>query len=332
MIKNHGLQDVHKCLAEKDMLDTWKSGKNSSRIDFIFTSEHILDSIISHEILDIEDFKTDHKALMIKFRIKENTNTSKKKLFTKIKKELNFIKLGAEDWDDIAGKVEEQLKTIEEGKINRKEIWDFLVKFYEKERKEKIQEIKNTKKEAMIKDDPNDMTDTEKIKDLIDKYENLEKINTLEYEIIKLVDKVIRTKWNLRKDKDYIYNAKEFRKTLIIENWETTDTEINIKKREIYLEEDIGKMLNRILERKKEKIDMSGLIIRENRKITIEKNQEKIKAKVHNHFKEWTSERKIDLDEIEYNHEWREIYTPKEDIDEEIYKNLMIPITRDGLD
>ncbi|PKC56955.1 hypothetical protein RhiirA1_473239 [Rhizophagus irregularis] len=224
MIKNHGLQDVHECLAGKDMLDTWKSGKNSSRIDFIFTSEHILDSIISHEILDIEDFKTDHKALMIKFRIKENTNTSKKKLFTKIKKELNFIKLGDEDWDDIAGKVEEQLKTIEEGKINRKEIWDFLVKFYEKERKEKIQEIKNTKKEAMIKDDPNDMTDTEKIKDLIDKYENLEKINTLEYEIIKLVDKVIRTKWNLRKDKDYIYNAKEFRKTLIIENWETTDT------------------------------------------------------------------------------------------------------------
>ncbi|PKY31812.1 hypothetical protein RhiirB3_449615 [Rhizophagus irregularis] len=224
MIKNHGLQDVHECLAGKDMLDTWKSGKNSSRIDFIFTSEHILDSIISHEILDIEDFKTDHKALMIKFRIKENTNTSKKKLFTKIKKELNFIKLGAEDWDDIAGKVEEQLKTIEEGKINRKEIWDFLVKFYEKERKEKIQEIKNTKKEAMIKDDPNDMTDTEKIKDLINKYENLEKINTLEYEIIKLVDKVIRTKWNLRKDKDYIYNAKEFRKTLIIENWEMTDT------------------------------------------------------------------------------------------------------------
>ncbi|PKK55775.1 hypothetical protein RhiirC2_801531 [Rhizophagus irregularis] len=53
--------------------------------------------------------------------------------------------------------------------------------------------------------------------------------------------------------------------------------EINIRKREIYLEEDIGKMLNRILEKKREKIDMLGLIKRENGRITIEKDKEKLK-------------------------------------------------------
>ncbi|GET57582.1 exodeoxyribonuclease III [Rhizophagus irregularis DAOM 181602=DAOM 197198] len=41
-IKQHGLQDVHECLtAEKDMLDTWRSGEYSSRIDFIFLSEGV---------------------------------------------------------------------------------------------------------------------------------------------------------------------------------------------------------------------------------------------------------------------------------------------------
>ncbi|CAB4439657.1 unnamed protein product [Rhizophagus irregularis] len=108
--------------------------------------------------------------------------------------------------------------------------------------------------------------------------------------------------------------------------------EINIRKREIYLEEDIGKMINRILEKKREKIDMSGLIIKENGKFTIEKNQEKIKQRVYNHFREWTSERKIDLDEIEYNQDWREIYSPREDIDGNIYHNLMSPIKREELD
>ncbi|GBC47807.2 hypothetical protein GLOIN_2v29323 [Rhizophagus irregularis DAOM 181602=DAOM 197198] len=39
-IKNHGLQDIHESLTvAEDRLDTWKSGDNSSRIDFIFASE-----------------------------------------------------------------------------------------------------------------------------------------------------------------------------------------------------------------------------------------------------------------------------------------------------
>ncbi|PKK40994.1 hypothetical protein RhiirC2_805125 [Rhizophagus irregularis] len=71
-IKQHGLQDIHKCLTtEKDVLDTWRSGEYSFRIDFIFLSEGVFEEIISHEILDIADFKTDHKALTIKIKIKE---------------------------------------------------------------------------------------------------------------------------------------------------------------------------------------------------------------------------------------------------------------------
>lgn len=36
-IKRHMLQDVHESLAGKDVLDTWKRGELSSRIDYIFS-------------------------------------------------------------------------------------------------------------------------------------------------------------------------------------------------------------------------------------------------------------------------------------------------------
>ncbi|PKY54610.1 hypothetical protein RhiirA4_473511, partial [Rhizophagus irregularis] len=108
--------------------------------------------------------------------------------------------------------------------------------------------------------------------------------------------------------------------------------EFNIRQREIYLEEDIGKMLNKILEKKRDKIDMSSLVIKENGKIRIEKEQKEIKKITQNHYKNWTGEKSIDLDELEFNHEWREIYSPKEDIDEKIYNDLMSPIEMEELE
>ncbi|PKC71217.1 DNase I-like protein [Rhizophagus irregularis] len=61
-IYNHDLYDVHEVLAGKDIMDTWKSGELSSRIDYIFCNEDLLKEIISHEILEIEEKITDHKA------------------------------------------------------------------------------------------------------------------------------------------------------------------------------------------------------------------------------------------------------------------------------
>jgi hypothetical protein len=105
----------------------------------------------------------------------------------------------------------------------------------------------------------------------------------------------------------------------------------NIRKREIYLEDDIGIMITRILEKNRQKIDMSGLIKIEEGKITIEKDKETIKQRVHDHYKKWTRERHINLDEIEYDYEWREIYEPKEDVNEKIYDKLMEPIKMEEL-
>ncbi|CAB4418815.1 unnamed protein product [Rhizophagus irregularis] len=144
------------------------------------------------------------------------------------------------------------------------------------------------------------------------------------------IDKLRKNEFRKNLKEREIKRAEKMR--TIYEEINEKTIEINIKKREIYLEEDIGKMINRILEKKREKIDMSGLIIKENGKFSIEKNQELIKEKVYNHNRKWTKKRQIDLDEIEYNQDWREIYSPREDIDERIYHNLMSPIKREELD
>ncbi|PKY33556.1 hypothetical protein RhiirB3_452540, partial [Rhizophagus irregularis] len=91
-IKKHGLEDAHECLAGNDKLYTWKNGDNSSRIDYIFMSEGILENTISHEILDIEDFDTDHRALTIKFELKENLELDKKEYFRKTIAKSRMIK------------------------------------------------------------------------------------------------------------------------------------------------------------------------------------------------------------------------------------------------
>ncbi|PKY29457.1 hypothetical protein RhiirB3_483703 [Rhizophagus irregularis] len=385
VIKKHGLEDVHECLAGKDILDTWKSGEYSSRIDYIFTSESILGQISSHKILDIEDFETDHKALKINIDLKESLDLNRKEYFKKVKVELKRIILEPNDWEIIAERLDDKLLDITETDLDREDIWATLVTIHEEEKNRRINEIKEIKETEMKqgKDKNEDLIEN-KIYHLIRKYETLEKINNIEHEIIKV-----------RELKNSPDTYKNFDKQLIIEDWGTTDTgkpnarkiislirvhdkieknkenlinienlrkhehrkklderekerkkimqnlyeeindkiiEINIRKREIYLEEDIGKMLNRILEKKREKIDMSGLIKRENGRITIEKDKEKIKEMVLDHYSKWTAKHNIDLDEIEFNHEWREIYKPMETIDNTIYKKLMDKIEMEELE
>uniref|UniRef100_U9UUJ7 Endonuclease/exonuclease/phosphatase domain-containing protein n=1 Tax=Rhizophagus irregularis (strain DAOM 181602 / DAOM 197198 / MUCL 43194) TaxID=747089 RepID=U9UUJ7_RHIID len=196
VIKKHGLEDVHECLAGKDILDTWKSGEYSSRIDYIFASENILGQISSHEILDIEDFETDHKALTINIELKESLNLNKKEYFKKVKVELKRIILEPNDWEIIAERLDDKLLDITETDLDREDIWATLVTIYEEEKIRRINEIKDIKEMELKqgKDKNEDLLEN-KIYHLIRKYETLEKINNIEHEIIKLIKKVIKLKW-----------------------------------------------------------------------------------------------------------------------------------------
>ncbi|GES83915.1 Down syndrome cell adhesion molecule-like protein Dscam2 [Rhizophagus clarus] len=165
-----------------------------------------------------------------------------------------------------------------------------------------------------------------KIESLVKLYNNKEIIEDKKLDIDKLRDLMFRKsfKENIGKIEQ---TCNEMTKDIINMN-----IDINIRTRETYLENDIGKMINRILERKKEKIDMSNLFIRENRIFTIETDKQKIKERVHNHYKEWMKKRNIDLDLIEFNKEWRNNYQPITEINEQIYDSILEDITIEELD
>jgi hypothetical protein len=139
-IKDHGLYDIHKCLAGKEVLDTWTNRTASSRIDYIFSSKDILKDTINHEVMTIENLGLDHKALTLKFEIKEKIKYNKIKHIKEIKNQQKRIILEQKDWDEIAENVEKNLLDLKEDQINRTKIWDKMVESYNKAYKKIIKE------------------------------------------------------------------------------------------------------------------------------------------------------------------------------------------------
>src|SRR6266487_1282213 len=98
------------------------------------------------------------------------------------------------------------------------------------------------------------------------------------------------------------------------------------------MEEDIGKMLDRILEKSKERLKLDAVVYKEGETYTIETEKEKVKERVKDHYEEWTRTRNVNINEIKNNEYWNEIYKPIEEINPAIYKELMKEIDIEELD
>ena len=98
------------------------------------------------------------------------------------------------------------------------------------------------------------------------------------------------------------------------------------------MEEDIGKMLNRILEKSKERLKIESVVHKEGETYTIETEKDKIKEKVKDHYEEWTRTRNVSVNDIENDEYWKEIYRPLDDCDATIYKDLMKEVNQEELD
>ncbi|GES87658.1 hypothetical protein GLOIN_2v1824527 [Rhizophagus clarus] len=401
-LHNLNLKDINRCIAGDEVLDTWTNGFNSSRIDYIFTSDNILSNIIRHEVKKLENIQTDHKALTITIKLTEILEFDKNSMIKDIKKQKTWIKPDTKDWEIIAATVEEQiLKVDPSATIN----WNTLVEIYQNAHQEVIK-IKKATIEEEIKAAENCSDDELRnnnpriyIRNLIAERDRLLYLEYMGHRIKKFLNKLLNKSYNrhcretaknsqiakrtynditilphwneenmidkrnklkieslvkLYNNKEFIEDKKldhdklrkpSYRKSFMenikkieqLSNEMTNDIintniDINIRTRESYLENDIGKMIDRILERKREKIDMSNLFIKENRIFTIETDKDKIKERVHDHYKTWTRKRNIDLDLIEYNEEWRNIYQPRTEINEQIYDGILEDITLDELD
>ncbi|GBB86305.1 hypothetical protein RclHR1_12730002 [Rhizophagus clarus] len=362
-LHNLNLNDISSCLAGNEVLDTWTNGFNSSRINYIFTSDNILSNIIRHEVKKLENIQTDHKALTITIKLAEVLDFDKNSMIKDIKKQKTWIKPDLKDWETIAATVEEQILKVDPHiTIN----WNTVVEIYQNAYQEVIKIKKATIEEeikAMADRSDKEIRNNNPqiyIQNMIAERDRLLYLEYMGHRIEKFINKLldklynkhcremaknfqiakrmynaisILPHWNEENMTDKrnklkieslvkLYNNKEFiedkkldydklreltyrksfkeniKKIEHLSNEMTkdiinTNIDINIRTRETYLENDIGKMIDRILERKREKIDMSNLFIKENGIFTIETDKEKIKERVHNHYKAWTRKRNV---------------------------------------
>jgi bifunctional DNase/RNase len=157
------------------------------------------------------------------------------------------------------------------------------------------------------------------------KLNKLDSDNTEAITIKDIKDKCILNKLeskikNTEKELDYI-----------VEKIKNLNIKKQIKTRDDNMEMDIGKMLNNILEKFRKKIDLVAIQVMENDHTYIEVDVEENKKKIKEHFENWTCNREIDIEIIESNKEWKEIYGNNNDIKEEWYENLMNEISIEEL-
>jgi hypothetical protein len=211
-IQDHGLYDIHKCLAGKEVLDTWTNGTSSSRINYIFSSRDILEEMINHEVIDVENLGLDHKALTLKFKIKEKIKYNKSKHLKEIKNRQKRIILETEDWNNIAEIVEENLLELTEDQLERTIIWDKMTEFYNIAYKETIKEKRNKERQKINtlvsydidKTKGADQKEIEPIlilQKMINEYEKLEKLDNINTRMINFIKKIIEEKWKKKKKK-----------------------------------------------------------------------------------------------------------------------------------
>ncbi|PKK59995.1 hypothetical protein RhiirC2_819590 [Rhizophagus irregularis] len=97
------------------------------------------------------------------------------------------------------------------------------------------------------------------------------------------------------------------------------------------MENDIGKMIVNITEKKRPKIVLEAIKRNSNDRDYIMIDKKEIDEHIKEHYEQWTRNREIDLDLLTYDYMWNEIYSPIENIDEDLYKDLMNSITLDEL-
>src|SRR5947199_396305 len=121
-------------------------------------------------------------------------------------------------------------------------MWAIMTETYNEEKEERIKKLKENKEKARKQKEQNKTRKKEEKR--IEYNINIDKLRNYEY----------RQELKERKEK----RAKSLNS--LYKDINEKNIELNIRRKEIYLEEDIGKMLNKILDKRRLKIDMSGLI------------------------------------------------------------------------
>ncbi|PKK61919.1 DNase I-like protein [Rhizophagus irregularis] len=154
MLKKSELIDVHKFFFENDVRTTWSNGNTSSRIDYIFSTENLMNNIIQHEVIQGVQIKTDHNIITIKISIndiiiKNNRFLKKDSIVSDIEKSLkskyiNSKNFTNEDWAFLAEKLEsdvnESIEFLLDDQQNKDIAWEFIINSFQTNKNKLIED------------------------------------------------------------------------------------------------------------------------------------------------------------------------------------------------
>ncbi|GES91180.1 hypothetical protein GLOIN_2v1771092 [Rhizophagus clarus] len=269
-------------------------------------------------------------------------NFDKNSMIKEIKKQKNWIKLDTEDWETIAATVEEQI-TKEDTQLTIN--WNTIVEIYQNTHQEIIEKKKlnieeenkameNCSNEEILNKNPQLY-----IKNMIIKRDRLLYLEYIGHRIEKFLNKLLDKLYNKycrETAKNFQIAKRMYIAISTLPNWNEDNM---IKKRNKLKLESLVKLYNNKETIEDKKLDIDKLrdpMYRKSFKENIGKikqtYKQKIKERVHDHYKKWTKKRNIDLDSIDYNEEWRNIYQLITEINEQIYDGILEDITIEELD
>ena len=365
-LRNLDLHDVQATINEPPLEYTWTNGHSKSRIDQIWVDQGLMQLLMNTSLVDDETLKSDHKIVSTKILSKELINNRSNALEkrNKLKRTIFKIdKMEEEDWEKFQEFMDQKIteQQIEEfyfenwtgkNKTWLNITWEVIEKIIKKTMKQKLQKVKVSKKEISRR--PKFTSNTyKKVKWIIKLIRRIKKENINEesniswsrdFEKVKEMLKEFKLEGDIPKINQVNINLIAKRKELIsILNRLEKNLRIKIKSEEtLFVNEQIKLacekrcenfesnkkgMINSITEREINKITIDRLMVERDGEKILLWDEEEIKNETKNHFKSISDNNLTNNPIIE--EEWKEFYTPRNDINEHLYKELMSEINEE---
>ncbi|CAB4429734.1 unnamed protein product [Rhizophagus irregularis] len=343
-------------------LNTWNRSDKKSRIDYIWITEDLVPDTIYASTNKVHIFETDHSAVTVYFQIDDLFHT--KQLFKKKKHNNNnlkvdYKKIDSQLWETYAEKIEKLLDKEKDiidnveiliNCINR--IWNTIRDTFKKANNELPKKKGNPNKEVLPKTivfykrflhklsyiltnltekkiKSLNLTNYRECKKFIEKYyETISEIcSKLAVDIDGLLDK------NIKEFKEIVKIAfKLFQVNFAEESkiYKEEKMKFYIQRRCDDLQDNKKRFLDSTLNRKRSKIVLDKIVVEKNSVKQLISDEELIENELIEHFRSFAG-KKLNSNE-ELKGRWIRQYSPKQDIDESWYNEVIQSISESEWD
>ncbi|CAB4491897.1 unnamed protein product [Rhizophagus irregularis] len=284
----------------------FNTNQNPSRIDYIWVTENLFSETQECKIVNTTTINTDHRMLVYSIwsedLIGNIANIKRKEGFKEVYK---YDKMDGEQWELFQNDLNKYISNSEilkfnfNDKNNINHIWDKIKKGLVQASKNciPIEKIKLTKSQVNPMKISNAYKDDKSVKEIFEEIKNL-------YQIYLIL---------------YNHDLLQFKEEKI---------KLAIDQRCEDLLENQKRMINSVMEREIKSIVLDRVLIKENNEDKLITDEEKIKDIVNDHFQNIAGSTNQPKILSEY---WAKFYFPQDEINDKIYKDLMVEPTNDEL-